>query len=63
MANNELKRNELHPKASGAALGGSFAILITWVAGLFGVEIPNEVAVAAGTLLAFLGSYLAKSPS
>ncbi len=43
-------------KAGGAA--GAFAIVIVWVAGQLGLEMPSEVAAALAALLATLAGYL-----
>lgn len=62
MAEKQLATTEIHPKAGGAAVGGAVAIVAVWVAGLVGLEVPTEVALAFGTIFAFAGSYIAKSP-
>lgn len=56
-----MEKTEIHSKAGGAAVGGAVAIIGVWVASLFGVEMPAEVAVAFGTILSFAGAYTAKA--
>lgn len=42
--------------AGGGSVG--LSIILPWVAGLFGVEMPQEVALAIGSLIAFFaGKY------
>jgi hypothetical protein len=40
---------------SNIVLSGAIAVLVQYACGLFGYEIPIEVAVSAGVLLAALG--------
>lgn len=44
-------------KVAAAGLGGASAVLIVWVVGLFGVELPPEVAGAITTIVGFLVAY------
>lgn len=39
------------PKVTAAALAGALAVVVTGVAGLFGVTVPGELGTAAGVLL------------
>lgn len=48
-------------KVSAAAAGGAAATVAVYVAGLFGVEVPGEVAAAAATLLGFVFGWLTPS--
>lgn len=45
-------------KVAAAGLGGAAAVLIVWVIGLFGVELPPEVAGAITTVVGFAVAYL-----
>jgi hypothetical protein len=45
-------------KVNAAGAGGALAIVGVYVAGLFGVEVPAEVAAAVSTLAAFAAGYL-----
>jgi len=46
------------PKVAAAGVGGSLAVVIVWVAGIAGVEVPAEVAAAIALLLSFAAGYL-----
>lgn len=46
------------PKVAAAGVGGSLAVVLVWVAGLAGVEMPAEVAAAVALLLSFGAGYL-----
>lgn len=46
------------PKVAAAGITGAAALIIVWVAGLFGLEVPAEVAAAFTVILAFVGGYL-----
>lgn len=58
-----MAKTEIHSKVGGAAVGSAVAIIAVWVASLCGLEIPTEVGMAFGTVFAFAGGYIAKSPS
>lgn len=60
MTTKQLAPTEIHAKAGGAAVGGAVAVVTIWVASLFGLEVPTEVAVAIGTIFSFAGAYIAK---
>jgi hypothetical protein len=45
-------------KVTAAGAGGAVAVVGVYVAGLFGVEVPAEVAAAVSTLAAFAAGYL-----
>lgn len=44
-------------KVASASAGGAAAVLITFIAGQFGVDVPPEAAAAIATLLAFVGGF------
>lgn len=46
------------PKVAATSASGAFAIVVVWLAGLAGLEVPPEVASAFTALLAFAGGYL-----
>lgn len=46
------------PKVTAAGVGGAFAIVLVWILGQFGVDMPAEVAAAVTTLLAFAAGWL-----
>lgn len=48
------------PKVAAAGVGGAAAIVAVWIAAMFGVAMPMEVATAAGALLAFAAGYFKK---
>lgn len=45
------------PKVTASGAGGAAAVLLVWVAGLCGVEVPAEVAAAAAVLLGTGAAY------
>jgi hypothetical protein len=40
-----------HPNAAASTGAGAAAILLVWIASLFGLEVPAEVGAAVATLL------------
>lgn len=46
-------------KVTAGALAGAVTVILVWVAGLAGVEIPPEVASAITTVLSFIAGYFA----
>lgn len=47
-----------HPNATASTGAGAVAIIAVWIAGLFGLEVPAEVAAALATLLAIVALLL-----
>jgi hypothetical protein len=45
-------------KVTAAGAGGAASILLVYIAGLFGVDVPPAAAAAVATLLAFLAGYI-----
>lgn len=46
------KASSVHPKvAAGGAIGTPLGVVLVWVLGQFGVEMPAEVAAALGTVV------------
>lgn len=46
------------PKVAAAGVSGALAIVVVWVAGQFGVDMPAEVGASFATLAAFAGGWL-----
>lgn len=46
------------PKIAAVGITGAVALIIVWVAGLFGLEVPAEVAAAFTVVLAFVAGYI-----
>lgn len=46
------------PKVAAAGIGGAASILLVWVAGLLGLEVPAEVAAAFSTVVSFAAGWL-----
>ena len=46
------------PKVASAGIGGALTIVLIWVLGLFGVDMPAEVAAAVTTAVSFGFGYL-----
>lgn len=49
-------------KIASAGIGGALSVILVWVLGLFGVDMPAEVAASMSAAIAFAFGYL-KSPS
>ena len=47
----------LHPKVAASSITGAASIVLVYLAGLFGLEVPAEVASAFTVLLAGLAGY------
>lgn len=47
-------------KVAAAGVGGSITVLVVYIAKLFGLEIPAEVASALTALIAFGSGYIQK---
>jgi len=47
-------------KIKGGGVGGGISIVLIWLLGLVGVEVPADVAVAFGGLAVWLSAYFTK---
>lgn len=47
-------------KVTAAALAGAVTIIVVYVAGLFGADVPAEVASSVTTLLTFVAGYFVR---
>ncbi len=50
-------------KVAATGIAGSVAIVLIWVAGQFGIDMPAEVAAALTAIIAFGAGYMKKSKS
>lgn len=50
-------------KVAAAGIGGAIAVVLVWVTGLFGVDMPGEVAAAFTVILAFAAGYFTRERS
>lgn len=48
----------LNPKTTAAGIAGALTLVIVFVLGQLGVEIPADVAAAVTTIIAFVAAYL-----
>lgn len=48
-------------KVQAAGASGALAVLVVFVAGALGLEVPAEVAAAVATLAAYAGGYLRRA--
>lgn len=48
----------IHPKVASGTVAGSVTILLVYVADLFGLSVPPEVASAFTVLVSFAAGYL-----
>lgn len=46
------------PKVVAGTVAGAATVIVVWLAGRFGLEVPPEVAAAVTTILAFGAAYL-----
>ena len=46
------------PKVAAGGVAGAVAVVLIWVAGLFGLDVPAEVAGSVVVVLMFATSYL-----
>lgn len=47
-------------KVTAAGVGGALSIVLVWIAGEFGISMPEEVASAFTTIIAFLSGYFVR---
>jgi putative flippase GtrA len=47
-------------KVAAAGIGGALAIVLIWIAGLFNVEVPPEVAASIAAIVSFATGYLVR---
>ena len=47
-------------KVTGAAAGGAAGVVVVWIIGLFGVDVPGEVGAALSTVMSFAGGYIVR---
>lgn len=50
--------SKINPKVQAAGWAGAVTILLVWVAGMFGLEVPPEVASAFTVLVGTAAGYL-----
>ncbi len=48
----------VNPKVAAGGAAGAVTILLVWVAGIAGLDVPAEVASAVTVLISFVASYL-----
>ncbi len=57
-----MKATEIHPKVAAAGVvGAPLALVLAWLAGVVGLDMPIEVAAAVGGLVAMAMGYLMPS--
>lgn len=44
-------------KVGAGGIGGAVAVIVVWVVGLFGVDVPAEVAAAFASVGSFIGAW------
>jgi hypothetical protein len=47
----------IHPKVAAASWAGALSVIVVWIVGQFGVDVPAEVASAFTTLIAAFAGY------
>ena len=60
--NDNTPRPSLAPttKVTTSAVTGAAIVILVWVAGMFGLDVPPEVAAAAAVVLSFGAAYVVK---
>jgi biotin transporter BioY len=48
----------IHPKVAAGSIAGGLSIIAVWVAGLFGLDVPPEVASAFTVVVSGTAGYL-----
>lgn len=48
-------------KAEGMGVAGAIAVIIVWVTGEFGLDVPPEVAAGLTTVLATIAAYIVRT--
>ena len=48
----------VNPKISAAAAAGAITILLVWLCGLFGIDVPTDVASAITLIVAVAAGYV-----
>lgn len=56
----ETKTSNASKRVANASTGGLIAIVLGWASGQYGVEVPQEVALAVGSLLGSVVSEVQK---
>lgn len=51
----------VNPKVQAAGTAGALTILLVWVAGLFGLDVPAEAASAFTVLVSTVAGYVKKA--
>jgi len=46
------------PKVQAAGLAGGITVILVWIAGMFGLDVPPEVASAFTTIIATGAAYI-----
>lgn len=52
----------VNPKVAAGGLAGGITIILVWVAGLAGLDVPPEVASAFTVLVSSVAGYVKKAP-
>lgn len=52
--------SDVSPKVAASTTTGAAALVIVWLLGLFGIEVPTEVAVAITVCLSTAAGYLTR---
>ena len=53
----------LNPKIASAGIAGALTVVLVWLVGVLGVEVPAEVASAVTVIIAFAAGYIRQSGS
>lgn len=48
------------PKVAVGGITGALVVILVWVASLFGLDVPTEIAAALVVVLSFIASYLTR---
>ncbi|CAB4171690.1 hypothetical protein UFOVP929_13 [uncultured Caudovirales phage] len=53
----------LNPKIASAGIAGALTVVLVWIVGVLGIDVPAEVASAVTVIIAFAAGYMRPSGS
>ncbi len=53
----------LNPKVAAGGIAGALTVILVWLVGLAGVDVPAEVASAITVVIGFAAGYLKSAPA
>ena len=56
-------KNAVSPKVIGSTIAAAVVTILVWIAGMFGLDVPDGVQVATTTILVFVAGYWVTDPA